>query len=63
MITAVDTNILFDILLPNKAFYGTSAAALQDSANHGSLVLSDIAYAEMCAHFEKQRECDHFADL
>ena len=62
MITAIDTNILFDILLPNKAFYEASAAALQDSADRGSLVLSDIAYAEMCAHFEKQCECDQFLD-
>jgi predicted nucleic acid-binding protein len=37
-------------------------SALQDSADQGSLVLSDIAYAEICAHFEKQRECDQFLD-
>jgi hypothetical protein len=36
MITAIDTNILFDILLPNKAFYEASAAALQASADQGS---------------------------
>lgn len=62
MITAIDTNILFDILLPNKEFYETSGAALQDSADQGSLALSDIAYAELCSHFESQRGCDEFLD-
>ena len=62
MITAVDTNVLFDILLPNKVFYEPSAAALQHSADQGSLVISDIAYAELCARFEKQRECDAFLE-
>jgi hypothetical protein len=32
MITAVDTNILLDILVPNEAFYEASASALQDAA-------------------------------
>jgi predicted nucleic acid-binding protein len=62
MITAIDTNILFDILLPNEEFYEASATALQDSASQGSLTLSDIAYAELCAHFAKQRECDSFLE-
>jgi predicted nucleic acid-binding protein len=58
MITAIDTNILLDILLPNEDFYEASAAALQDSASEGSLVIADIAYAELCMHFENRRECD-----
>jgi predicted nucleic acid-binding protein len=62
MITAIDTNTLFDILLPNKDFFDQSAVALQDSADCGSLVMSDVAYAELCAHFEKQRECDVFLE-
>jgi hypothetical protein len=62
MITALDTNILFDILRPNEEFYEASASALQDSASLGLLVLSDIAYAELCGHFESQRECDAFLD-
>ncbi len=31
MITAVDTNILLDILVPNEDFFEASAAALQES--------------------------------
>lgn len=62
MITAIDTNILLDILLPNEDFYEASARALQDSAGLGSLVISDIVYAEVCIHFEKRRDCDDFLE-
>ncbi len=60
MITAVDTNILLDILVPNEQFYERSADALQEAAAEGSIVISDIVYAELCIHFETQRECDSF---
>ena len=60
MITAVDTNILLDILVPNEQFYERSADALQEAAGEGSIVISDIVYAELCIHFETQRECDAF---
>ena len=62
MITAVDTNILLDILVPNERFYEASANALQESAGEGSLVISDIVYAELCIHFETQRDCDAFLE-
>lgn len=62
MITAIDTNILLDILVPNEAFYETSASALQDAAGEGSLAISDIVYAELCVHFKTQRDCDSFLD-
>ncbi len=62
MITAIDTNILLDILVPNENFYDASANALQESVGEGSLVVSDIVYAELCIHFETQRECDAFLE-
>jgi predicted nucleic acid-binding protein len=62
MITAIDTNILLDILVPNEAFYEASASALQDAAGEGSLVISDIVYAELHIQFETQRECDAFLE-
>jgi len=62
MITAIDTNILLDILLPNEDFYVTSAAALQNAAAEGSLVVCDTVYAELCTHFGTHRECDAFLD-
>jgi|ERR1700761_50987 len=60
MITAVDTNVLLDILLPNERFYGASARALESAAVAGSLVICGLVYAELCVHFEAQPECDEF---
>ncbi len=62
MITAIDTNVLLDILVPNEHFYEASADALQEAAGDGSLVISDIVYAELCIHFQTQRECDAFLE-
>lgn len=50
MITAVDTNIFLDVLLPNEAFCDASAAALETAASAGPLVIYDVVYAELCIH-------------
>ena len=60
MITAVDTNVLLDILVPNEQFFKASADGLQASATAGSVVICDIVYAEICAHFPSQPLCDDF---
>lgn len=60
MITAVDTNVLLDILLANERFFELSARALEESSVAGSLVVCDLVYAELCAHFGTQDECDCF---
>lgn len=62
MITAVDTNVLLDILVPNQEFCEASVQALEKGANSGSLVICDLVYAELCIHFSTQRECDHFLE-
>ena len=62
MITAIDTNILLDILIPNEDLYDLAAGALQKSAAEGSLVICDIVYAELCIHFENHRDCDVFLE-
>ncbi len=62
MITAIDTNILLDILAPNEKFYESSATALEYAATSGSLVICDLVYGELCIHFNNQRECDSFLD-
>src|ERR1051326_8629417 len=60
MITAVDTNILLDILVPNEQFYEASGDALEEASGEGSIVISDMVYAKLCIHFETQRDCDAF---
>jgi hypothetical protein len=62
MITAIDTNILLDILLPDATFYDGSVEALEGAADVGSLVVCDLVYAELCVHFPTQRECDDFLE-
>lgn len=62
MITAIDTNILLDILAPNEKFCDASIAAVEDAGNAGSLVVCDLVYAELCIHFATQRECDGFLE-
>jgi predicted nucleic acid-binding protein len=62
MITAVDTNILLDLLLPNEQFVERSLRAIEEAAVAGSLVICDIVYAELCVHFHRQQECDAFLE-
>ena len=62
MITALDTNILLDILLPNEEFYDLSVRALEEAAGEGSLVICDLVYAELCAHFPSRNLCDEFLE-
>ena len=62
MISAIDTNVLLDILIPNEAFADAATAIIEDAANQGSLVVCDIVYAEICIQFPTRRECDHFFD-
>ena len=62
MITAVDTSVLLDILLPDERFLSQSSRALEEATTAGSLVICDPVYAELCVHFEKQSECDEFLE-
>jgi len=62
MITAIDTNILLDLLVPNERFYDASVRALEDAATSGSLVICDLVYAELSIQFATQRECDAFLE-
>ncbi len=62
MITAVDTNVLFDILRPNEVFVDAAVRALEDAVTAGSVVICDVVYAELCIHFATQHECDSFLE-
>jgi hypothetical protein len=60
MITAIDTNVLLDILVPDPEYFERSLEALEEAANTGSLVVCDLVYAELCVHFPHQADCDQF---
>ena len=60
MITAVDTNVLLDILLPNEDFVERSGKSLEAAGTAGSLVICELVYAELCVAFDSQEQCDEF---
>lgn len=60
MITAVDTNILLDILVPNAPHSASSKTLLDEAHRQGSLILNEIVYAEVAARFISKGELDEF---
>lgn len=62
MITAVDTKIFLDVLLPDRNFCDASTNALESAAVEGSLVICDVVYAELCVYFATQEQCDRFLE-
>jgi predicted nucleic acid-binding protein len=51
VITAIDTNILLDILIPEPAFQIPSKEALEKALIQGRLLVGEIVYAELAVHF------------
>lgn len=51
MITAVDTNVLIDVLRPDPVFGPTSAAALRDAIQRGGLIACEVVWAEVGPRF------------
>ena len=60
MITAVDTNILFDVLIPDAPHGDASERALAEAVRAGALIISEPVYAELAAHFPEQGELGRF---
>lgn len=55
MITAVDTNILIDILEPDPEFGPASREALRKCLREGSVVACEVVWAEVLTAFGHQR--------
>jgi predicted nucleic acid-binding protein len=55
LISAVDTNVLLDIFLPDPTFGPASARALRKAIGEGSLIACDVVWAEVSAHFESRQ--------
>lgn len=58
MITAVDTNILLDVFLPDPKFGPQSKAMLSQQFEKGSLIICDIVYAELASFFRSKSVLD-----
>ncbi|MFM2296282.1 MAG: hypothetical protein RLZZ350_2695 [Verrucomicrobiota bacterium] len=58
MSTAIDSNILFDVFLPDPVFAQRSREAIERCAHHGGLVIAEPVYAELAAWFPSQVALD-----
>jgi len=60
MITAVDTNIILDVLIPEEPFGESSKALLDCHLSKGKLILSEVVFAELAARIPSEEELRSF---
>ncbi|OPY59557.1 MAG: hypothetical protein A4E57_04697 [Syntrophorhabdaceae bacterium PtaU1.Bin034] len=60
MITAIDTNIILDILIPGEPFGLSSKTLLDQHLSEGQLVVCGVVYAELAAWFPSEKELKAF---
>ena len=58
MISAVDTNILLDIFLPDEHYSEGSRRLLKQVYDQGALIICDVVYAELVPQFENRTTLD-----
>jgi predicted nucleic acid-binding protein len=60
LITAVDTNILLDILIPGELHSESSKRLLDKHLLSGKLILCEVVFAELAARFPSEQELKLF---
>jgi len=55
MITAIDTNVLLDVMLPDVTHVEESAKLLRRAYDEGGLLISHIVYAELVPQFKTKQ--------
>jgi len=60
MILAVDTNILLDILIPNKAHLQSSLSCLLSIARNDEIIICEAVYAELGSQFLSSHDLNRF---
>jgi len=60
MISAVDTNVLLDVLIPGAPHGDESERALAEAVRAGAVVISEPVYSELAAHFADRADLDAF---
>lgn len=60
MITAVDTNILLDVLIPGEPSGESSKLLLDRHLAKGKLIIGEVVYAELAAAFPSAEELEFF---
>ena len=62
MISAVDTNVLLDILIPDAPHGDESERRLADAVGAGSIVICEAVYTELAAYFEQPDDLEGFVE-
>ncbi len=62
MITAVDTNIFLDILLPDPEYKDKSRAYAERGMKEGAIIICELVYSELSTFFPKKKELDRFLE-
>lgn len=60
MITAVDTNVLFDLLAGDPNYAESSRQALLEALSAGPVVICPVVYTELAAGFADREEVERF---
>ena len=60
MTLAVDSNVLFDVLLDDPEHAERSAEMLAAAVEAGPVVVCPVVYAELAAQFDEQNDVDRF---
>ena len=60
MITAVDTNILLDLLNPDSPHAVNAETLLDEALEQGALIISEVVYTELASGFLSQEELEEF---
>jgi predicted nucleic acid-binding protein len=56
VITAVDTNVLLDLLIPDTRFADIAQHRLDEAQRDGALVIGEVVFAELAVHFGDQQD-------
>lgn len=63
MTTAVDTNVLLDILAPDSTFGPYSAQAVRAALDEGRLVACEVVWAELVANYPSPETAEQAMNL
>jgi hypothetical protein len=58
MITAVDTNVLLDVFLPDETHVSASSEFLKRAYDEGALIVCHPVYAELVPQFDERAKLD-----
>lgn len=62
MITAVDSNVLIDVLGADPTFGPASSAALRKASRSGALIVSEVVWAETAGWYASEEEAARVLD-